>query len=102
MLEATAVSPQGRITPGCPGIWSDTHIPPMKRIVDFIHGQGTVVGIQLSHAGRKASTIAPWISAAQKKAGMESMVAGVEQGGWPEDGMSWFFSRLMDEADNGI
>ncbi|KAF8599439.1 FMN-linked oxidoreductase [Ceratobasidium sp. AG-I] len=85
MLEATAVAPNGRITPEDAGIWTDTQIAPMKRIVDFIHAQGTVVGIQLSHAGRKSSTIAPWISAAQKKMGNNSMVAQKEQGGWEGD-----------------
>ncbi|ELU42297.1 NADH:flavin oxidoreductase/NADH oxidase [Rhizoctonia solani AG-1 IA] len=83
MLEATAIVPEGRISPECPGIWSDSQIAPMKRIVDFIHGQGTVVGIQLSHAGRKASTLAPWISAAQKATGNKTMVATEEQNGWP-------------------
>ncbi|KAF8713313.1 NADH flavin oxidoreductase, partial [Rhizoctonia solani] len=83
MLEATAIVPEGRISPECPGIWTDSQIAPMKRIVDFIHGQGTVVGIQLSHAGRKASTLGPWISAAQKAAGNKTMVATEEQNGWP-------------------
>ncbi|CAE6423814.1 unnamed protein product [Rhizoctonia solani] len=88
MLEATAVAPEGRISPECPGIWSDTHIPPMKRIVDFIHGQGGTVGIQLAHAGRKASTFAPFVMERRKKygyTGSESEVVGVEDGGWPND-----------------
>ncbi|CAE7100048.1 unnamed protein product, partial [Rhizoctonia solani] len=88
MLEATAVTPEGRISPECPGIWSDTHIPPMKRIVDFIHGQGGTVGIQLAHAGRKASTYAPFVMERRKwtgYTGSASEVAGVEDGGWPED-----------------
>ncbi|CUA68386.1 Putative NADPH dehydrogenase C23G7,10c [Rhizoctonia solani] len=83
MLEATAVLPEGRISPGCPGIWTDSQIAPMKRIVNFIHAQGAVVGIQLSHAGRKASTLPPWISASQKAAGNNTMVAVEEQSGWP-------------------
>ena len=92
MLEATAIAPNGRITPEDAGIWTNTQIAPMKRIVDFIHAQGTVVGIQLSHAGRKSSTIAPWVSAAQKKMGNNSMVARKDQGGWEEDGESfWVF-----------
>ena len=86
MLEATAIAPNGRITPEDAGIWTDTQIAPMKRIVDFIHGQGAVVGIQLSHAGRKASTLAPWMSAKQGKMGNNSMVARREQGGWEGDG----------------
>ena len=57
--EATAVVPEGRITLGDLGIWSDSHIPDLKRIVDFIHQHGAVAGIQLAHAGRKASCALP-------------------------------------------
>ncbi|KAF9907165.1 protein disulfide-isomerase precursor [Lobosporangium transversale] len=57
--EATAVEPRGRISPGDAGIWSDDHISGIKRIVDFVHAQGSKIGIQLAHAGRKASTDAP-------------------------------------------
>ncbi|EOR95588.1 NADH:flavin oxidoreductase/NADH oxidase [Arcticibacter svalbardensis MN12-7] len=60
ITEATAVSPEGRISPGDLGIWSDEHIDQLKRITDFIHEQGAVAGIQLAHAGRKASRLAPW------------------------------------------
>ncbi|WP_083256951.1 NADPH dehydrogenase NamA [Arcticibacter eurypsychrophilus] len=60
ITEATAVSPEGRISPGDLGIWSDEHIDPLKRITEFIHDQGAVAGIQLAHAGRKASRSAPW------------------------------------------
>ncbi|RPD43872.1 MULTISPECIES: NADPH dehydrogenase NamA [Chitinophagaceae] len=59
--EATAVSPEGRITPADLGIWSDEHIPFLQRITSFITGQGSVPGIQLAHAGRKASHRAPWL-----------------------------------------
>jgi len=58
--EATAVSSEGRISPGDTGIWSDAHIPGFKRIAAFIEAQGALPGIQLAHAGRKASTDAPW------------------------------------------
>ncbi len=61
MTEATAVSPEGRISPDDLGIWSDEHIQPLKRITSFIKAQGAVPGIQLAHAGRKASTYAPWL-----------------------------------------
>jgi len=61
VIEATAVSPEGRISPADSGIWSDDHIAGFKRITDFIKSQGSVAGIQLAHAGRKASTPAPWI-----------------------------------------
>lgn len=60
MTEATAVSPEGRISPDDLGIWSDEHILPLKRITSFIKEQGAVPGIQLAHAGRKAGTYAPW------------------------------------------
>lgn len=62
--EATAVSPEGRITPGDLGIWQDEHVPFLRRITDFIKAQGSVAGIQLAHAGRKASHQIPWEGAA--------------------------------------
>jgi 2,4-dienoyl-CoA reductase-like NADH-dependent reductase (Old Yellow Enzyme family) len=58
--EATAVTPEGRISLEDLGIWSDAHIPMLERIVDFIHGQRSAAGMQLAHAGRKGSTAAPW------------------------------------------
>jgi 2,4-dienoyl-CoA reductase-like NADH-dependent reductase (Old Yellow Enzyme family) len=59
IVEATAVLPEGRITPGDMGIWSDKHIDGLTRIADFIRQQGSVAGIQLAHAGRKASCALP-------------------------------------------
>src|SRR5712672_2610519 len=59
LTEATAVVPEGRISPQDLGIWKDDHIEPLARIVRFIHEQGSVAGMQLAHAGRKASTYAP-------------------------------------------
>jgi len=59
IMEATAVSPEGRISPGDLGLWSDDHIPGLSRIVDFITKYGAVPGIQLAHAGRKASCAIP-------------------------------------------
>ncbi|MBE0674651.1 MAG: NADH:flavin oxidoreductase/NADH oxidase [Bacteroidales bacterium] len=59
IAEATAVAPEGRITPGDLGLWSDEHIHGLRRITDFIHSQGSVAGIQLAHAGRKASCALP-------------------------------------------
>lgn len=58
--EATAVLPEGRISPGDLGIWSDAHVEPLARCVRFLSAHGAVPGIQLAHAGRKASTAAPW------------------------------------------
>ena len=59
LTEATAVLPEGRISPQDLGIWKDDHIEPLARIVRFIHEQGSVAGMQLAHAGRKASTYRP-------------------------------------------
>lgn len=58
--EATAVVPEGRITPWCPGLWTDGQEAAFARITGFIEAQGAVPAIQLAHAGRKASTDAPW------------------------------------------
>jgi 2,4-dienoyl-CoA reductase-like NADH-dependent reductase (Old Yellow Enzyme family) len=60
MTEATAIRPEGRISPQDLGIWSDGHIEMLGRIVTFIHEQGSIAGMQLAHAGRKASTRRPW------------------------------------------
>ncbi len=60
MVEATGVTPEGRITPGDVGLWSDAHIEPLARIAKFIHSQGAIAGIQIAHAGRKASSEPPW------------------------------------------
>ena len=60
MVEATAVSPEGRITNGDLGIWSDTHAEAFSRITAFVEAQGCVPAIQIAHAGRKASTDVPW------------------------------------------
>lgn len=59
MTEATAVNPEGRISPSDAGLWNDEHTKAWRRITDFIHGQGAAAGIQLAHAGRKASTWEP-------------------------------------------
>lgn len=61
IFEATAVLPEGRISPHDLGIWSDAHIEPLRRITAFIESQGALSGIQLAHAGRKASTWQPWL-----------------------------------------
>jgi 2,4-dienoyl-CoA reductase-like NADH-dependent reductase (Old Yellow Enzyme family) len=60
VAEATAVSPEGRITPGCTGLWSDEQAAAWQPITSFIEAQGSVPGIQLAHAGRKASASRPW------------------------------------------
>ncbi len=60
IVEATSVSPEGRISTGDLGIWKDEHIEKLKEITDFIHENGSISGIQLAHAGRKASFDIPW------------------------------------------
>lgn len=60
IVEATGVTPEGRITYACPGLWEDAQVAPLKRIVDFLHANGAAAGIQLAHAGRKASSPLPW------------------------------------------
>jgi 2,4-dienoyl-CoA reductase-like NADH-dependent reductase (Old Yellow Enzyme family) len=74
-VEATAVTPDGRISPGDLGIWSDEHVEPLARIARFVHSQGALAGIQLAHAGRKASCDVPWNGGDRLKA--------QEEGGWP-------------------
>src|SRR5205823_2367394 len=74
MAEATAVTRDGRISPGDLGIWDDRHAEPLARIAQFLHRQGAVAGIQLAHAGRKASCDLPW------KGGRALTAA---EGGWP-------------------
>lgn len=65
ITEATAVSPEGRISYADLGIWKDEHIENLKEITDFIHQNGSIAGIQLAHAGRKASHEVPWKGNAQ-------------------------------------
>jgi 2,4-dienoyl-CoA reductase-like NADH-dependent reductase (Old Yellow Enzyme family) len=79
ITEATAVSPEGRISPADAGIWADNHVEPIARVVRFIRRQGAVAGIQLAHAGRKASVARPWEGGAHVADGA---------GGWPVIGPS--------------
>ena len=58
--EATAVTAEGRISPQDLGIWSDAHVDALSRVARFLHSQGSAAGLQLAHAGRKGSTLAPW------------------------------------------
>jgi 2,4-dienoyl-CoA reductase-like NADH-dependent reductase (Old Yellow Enzyme family) len=74
-VEATAVTPEGRISPGDMGLWKDDHIEKLKQIATFLHTQGAAAGIQLAHAGRKASMMRPW---------QTERVAGPEDGGWTD------------------
>jgi 2,4-dienoyl-CoA reductase-like NADH-dependent reductase (Old Yellow Enzyme family) len=80
IVEATAVTAEGRISPGDLGLWKDEHIEPLARIARFILSQGAVPGIQLAHAGRKGSSEVPWKGGASLKA--------PEEGGWSVIGPS--------------
>lgn len=72
-VEATGVVPEGRISIGCPGIWSDELAGAFSPIVDFAHSMGSKIGIQIAHAGRKGSTMLPW---------SDHSIAGAHEGGW--------------------
>ncbi len=87
MVEATAVTRDGRISPGDLGLWTDAHAEPLARIARFVRSQGAAAGIQLAHAGRKASHDVPWRGGATLKPG---------QGGWAVVGPS---PVPFDEAD---
>jgi 2,4-dienoyl-CoA reductase-like NADH-dependent reductase (Old Yellow Enzyme family) len=77
--EATSVAREGRITPGDLGLWHDAHMEPLRRIVQVIEQRGAVPGIQLAHAGRKASKQAPWRG---------SLPLASNEGAWPIVGAS--------------
>jgi 2,4-dienoyl-CoA reductase-like NADH-dependent reductase (Old Yellow Enzyme family) len=74
IVEATGVAPEGRITPGCMGLWGEKHIEPLARIAKFVKAHGAVAGIQIAHAGRKASADLPWKGGAHLPD---------DKGGWP-------------------
>lgn len=96
MAEATGVNPEGRISIACPGIWSQEQVAAWRTITDYIHSQGSKAGIQLAHAGRKASTDAP-VNGAK--------ILDPSEGGWitlsatdkPFTGMG--IPKAMDQAD---
>jgi 2,4-dienoyl-CoA reductase-like NADH-dependent reductase (Old Yellow Enzyme family) len=73
MVEATGVVPEGRITIGCLSIEDDKHAEAFRPIIEFAHEQGTKIGIQLAHGGRKASTMQP---------GSDHLIASASEGGW--------------------
>jgi len=73
IVEATAIAPEGRITPGDLGLWNDDHVEGLSRIVRFIHKHNAHAGIQIAHAGRKASCSVPWHGGRQ---------LGLDNGGW--------------------
>ena len=73
IAEATAVTPDGRITPKCAGLWNDDQIEPLIRVNDFVKQHGAVIGLQIGHSGRKGSAAVPWDGGAH---------LSVEDGGW--------------------
>ncbi|OAL42927.1 FMN-linked oxidoreductase [Pyrenochaeta sp. DS3sAY3a] len=108
-VEATGVQANGRISPNCPGLWSDAQIPALRRVSDFIKSQGSLSGIQLGHAGHKSSTCAPWIAGEQKTQGGKRKVsvrADIDAGGWPQnvvgpmggEDWTWDGKKLSDES----
>jgi 2,4-dienoyl-CoA reductase-like NADH-dependent reductase (Old Yellow Enzyme family) len=76
-VEATSVTANGRITPNDNGLWKDSQIENLAKVVEFAHSQGQKIVIQLGHAGRKASTVVPWIAG--------RMTATEDIGGWPDN-----------------
>jgi 2,4-dienoyl-CoA reductase-like NADH-dependent reductase (Old Yellow Enzyme family) len=98
LSEATAVSPEGRISPHDLGLWQDAHVDGLKRITRFVREQGAVPGVQLAHAGRKASTYRPW----EARRG----AVPAEEGGWQVVGPTeepfaegYPVPRALDEAE---
>lgn len=90
IVEATAVEPRGRISPADMGIWSDRHAEALKPIAEFIKQQGAVAGIQLAHAGRKASTAPPWINRGAQ--------ISIADGGWETIAPSALAFHATDRA----
>lgn len=73
MMEAAGVTPEGRISTQCLGLWRDNQVERLRPIVEFAHAQGTKIGIQLAHAGRKGSCLPPW---------SDHPMASLSEGGW--------------------
>ncbi|KZP16918.1 FMN-linked oxidoreductase [Athelia psychrophila] len=78
IMEVNSVLPEGRTSPEDAGLWLDSQIAPMKQIIDFAHSQNQKIGVQLGHAGRKASGLAPWLT-------KNGAFADKAAGGWPDD-----------------
>src|ERR1017187_6242975 len=93
ITEASAVSADGRISAADLGIWKDDHISSLKRVTRFIERQGAVAGIQIAHAGRKASTQVPWL-------GTRAVTAA--DGGWQPVGPSRVLFRSEDPTPRAL
>jgi 2,4-dienoyl-CoA reductase-like NADH-dependent reductase (Old Yellow Enzyme family) len=99
IAEATGVVPEGRISPYCPGLWSDEHRDAWAPIVDFIHAQGAKAGIQLNHAGAKASGT-PWLEdAADRFPGATRGTVSEAEGGWRTLAPSTGIGELLGTAE---
>ncbi|KAI1035506.1 hypothetical protein LB504_006064 [Fusarium proliferatum] len=83
IVEATAVAPNGRVSTRDSGLWKDSQIAPLKRVVDYVHAQGQKVGIQLCHSGRKGSMLTPWLAKGNPM--VHFPLANEQAGGWPND-----------------
>ncbi|KAJ3119842.1 hypothetical protein HK098_005099 [Nowakowskiella sp. JEL0407] len=94
IFEATGVLPTGRISPACTGIWKDEHVTAIKPIVDFIHSQGSLAGIQLAHAGRKGSSKTPF----NGRENQHNLLASAEEGGWPDNVISASAQHVYPDA----
>ncbi|KAF5618094.1 NADPH dehydrogenase [Fusarium tjaetaba] len=83
IIEATAVAPNARVSTGDSGLWQDSQIAPLKRVVDYIHSQGQNAGIQLCHSGPKGSMLPLWLAKGDPM--VHFPLANEESGGWPDD-----------------
>ncbi|KAF5722372.1 NADPH dehydrogenase [Fusarium mundagurra] len=83
IVEATAVAPNARVSTGDSGLWKDSQIAPLKRVVDYIHVQGQKAGIQLCHSGPKGSMLPLWFAKGNPM--VHFPLANEEAGGWPND-----------------
>ncbi|QQS11109.1 MAG: NADH:flavin oxidoreductase/NADH oxidase [Rhodospirillales bacterium] len=95
MTEATAVTPEGRLSPQDLGIWSDDHVAGLREVVDFIRGHGAVAGIQLAHGGRKGARFRPWEGNGPLDRDREWPLLGPSAMAFDE---GWQAPREMDES----
>ncbi|KAL4892029.1 FMN-linked oxidoreductase [Aspergillus ambiguus] len=106
-IEATAVQPNGRISPNDSGLWQEgtdsKQFKGLQRVCQFVHSQGGKIGIQLAHAGRKASTVAPWLAGADGKR-KPSIKADKHVGGWPDNvvGPTGGVDQMWNPEGNGF
>ncbi|MGP9818512.1 NADH:flavin oxidoreductase/NADH oxidase [Salinarimonas sp. NSM] len=99
IVEATGVTREGRITWGCTGLYDDSHVPGMREIVEIYHAQGALAGVQIGHAGRKASTARPWEGAGPlEPGGSEPAWETIAPSALPAR-PGWHTPRAMEAAD---